>query len=202
MLTHHPAPGIQYAALYGLTVFECAPLRATLQPSACASNWKKNLEGSVCRSCSLGAIHSGESPSKALKTSRMHGCIRCNRGAGRLLAGCLCMSCYNRAREVITGHNAKGSAPRAWAKRLYCTSAIIQTPNASQFAKAAASKRPRCTLGATALPQWSYFDRSHLWLEFVCSGPEELAVMLARTLPGATIAAHDFAPPPPSALDC
>lgn len=202
MLTYHTAPGIQYATLYGLTVFECAPLRATLQPSACASNWKRNLEGSVCRSCSLGAIHSGESPSKALDTARMHGCIRCNRGAGRLLAGCLCMSCYNRAREVLTGQNAKGSAPTIWANRLHFASAIIQTPDAEQFAKAVASKRPRCTLGATALPQWSYFDRTHLWLEFVCSGPEELAAMLARTMPGATIAAHDFAPPPPSSLDC
>jgi hypothetical protein len=194
MLTNHAAPGVQYSNLYGLTVFDCVPLRATLQPSACASNWKKNLEGSVCRSCSLGAIHSGESPGELLDTSRKRTCIRCQRGAGRLLAGCLCLSCFNRAREVLTGRNAKGTAPRAWASRLHVASAIIQTQDAEQFAKVAASKRPRCTLGATALPQWSYFGNSHLWLEFVCSGPEELDAMLVRILPGATIEASDFRP--------
>lgn len=192
MQTTNPALEIQYSTLYGLTVFECAPLGATLQPSACASNWKKNLEGSVCRSCSLGAIHSGKSPGDALEASRGKRCIRCDRGADRLLAGCLCRSCYNRAREVIIGKNAKGTAPTLLANRLRPAAAIIQTPSTEQLAIAGASKRPRGTHGTIALPQWSRLDRSHLWLEFVCSGADEVAAMLARALPGATIAVFEF----------
>jgi hypothetical protein len=41
-----------------------------------------------------------------------HVCPRCLRPAPRLINGWLCVSCYNRHREVLVGRNAKGSRPQ------------------------------------------------------------------------------------------
>ncbi|MGF6608796.1 hypothetical protein OKW45_003718 [Paraburkholderia sp. WSM4175] len=60
-----------------------------------------------------------------------HSCVRCERTArtaerlvGRLRLvrdHTLCVSCYNREREVITGKNAKGARPRMWDEKLFET---------------------------------------------------------------------------------
>ena len=66
-----------------------------------------------CRGCDLGALHCGVAPSSRSK-SRMLGsliCSRCMRGASRLIRKTICVSCYNREREVIVGRNAKGTKP-------------------------------------------------------------------------------------------
>ena len=52
--------GIRYFDLFRLRSFGCPPLRATLQPEACAAQLRRNREGSVCRTCSIGAQHAGE----------------------------------------------------------------------------------------------------------------------------------------------
>ncbi|WP_431860191.1 hypothetical protein [Azospirillum sp.] len=43
-------------------------------------------------------------------------CPRCTREASRLIKGRLCVSCYNREREVERGRNAKGTTPRLGAR--------------------------------------------------------------------------------------
>ena len=65
----------------------------------------------ACRLCPVGAVHAGEvaasmSPLKGTLT-----CARCHRTASRLIGAMVCVSCYNRAREVLIGRNAKGTAP-------------------------------------------------------------------------------------------
>lgn len=38
-------------------------------------------------------------------------CGRCHRIAPRLIRGHICVSCYNREREILLGKNAKGGKP-------------------------------------------------------------------------------------------
>lgn len=98
------------------------------------------LEG--CIGCATGACHASGAvitqaqetaaviaPAKPLtyvQTSHMTVCVRCRRGGsadtesrliGRMRlvrAHTLCLSCYNREREVIHGRNAKGARPKKW----------------------------------------------------------------------------------------
>lgn len=96
--------------------FRCERQKATLSVDACKASWIRADELSdgshhSCRLCSIGAVHAGEvaasmSPLKGTMT-----CARCHRGAGRLIGSMICVSCYNRAREVGLGRNAKGTVP-------------------------------------------------------------------------------------------
>jgi hypothetical protein len=65
-------------------------------------------------------------------------CVRCRRdgcqagsrlvGRFRLVRGrTLCVSCYNREREVLHGANAKGAPPKKWSG-LFCTRAAYLLP--------------------------------------------------------------------------
>lgn len=67
----------------------------------------------TCRSCPVGAVHSGREPSLTL-VSRMLGstsCSRCHSASRRMIRGSICVSCYNREREVLIGRNSKGGRP-------------------------------------------------------------------------------------------
>jgi len=100
----------------GRVFFRCERQRATLSTVACQDSWRRADELSdgshhSCRLCPIGAVHAGEvaasmSPLKGTMT-----CARCHRAAGRLIGSMICVSCYNRAREVALGRNAKGTAP-------------------------------------------------------------------------------------------
>lgn len=66
-----------------------------------------------CRACPVGAQHAGVSVETA-SGSRFLGslyCSRCHGSARRLIRGSICVSCYNREREVLIGRNAKGGKP-------------------------------------------------------------------------------------------
>lgn len=66
-----------------------------------------------CRGCEVGAKHAGV-PTDAASASRFLGslhCSRCHGPARRLIRGSICVSCYNREREVLIGRNAKGGKP-------------------------------------------------------------------------------------------
>jgi hypothetical protein len=115
------APVITYTTYPGtdLRMFRCAKLSATISTTSCASRHLEAQRASddeldrllPCRSCGIGASHAGVS---LIHYSRLYGteiCPRCGKGTTRMIRERECVSCYNRAREVISGRNAKGNAP-------------------------------------------------------------------------------------------
>lgn len=100
----------------GKVYFACDRLRATLSTDACAGMWRKaNHEGSEqqfkCRVCPLGAVHAGETAASLSPLKGTTICGRCHRMAVRLIRAHICVSCYNREREIVIGKNAKGAVP-------------------------------------------------------------------------------------------
>lgn len=98
-------------------MFRCERLSATLQVPACAARWREANDRNAserldqCRNCSLGAKHAGAGEISLSPLRGMSICARCQQGTTRLVRRHLCVSCYNREREYLTGRNAKGSAP-------------------------------------------------------------------------------------------
>ncbi len=112
-------PSVEYVEipqLPGRPHFRCDRQSATISVDACRSMWTAgNAAGSerctACKGCSIGALHAGQ---QLANLSPLYGariCARCHRGATRLIEGHLCISCYNRQRELRVGRNAKGVAP-------------------------------------------------------------------------------------------
>jgi hypothetical protein len=101
---------VQYVTIPGAPgkYFECKPFRATLSTERCASMWKAKRE--QCLYCPIGAGHAG-APAR-MKAVGQCTCSRCHSDASRLMASGVCVSCYNREREVAVGRNGKGVPPR------------------------------------------------------------------------------------------
>ncbi len=86
----------------------------TITPATCAQMYRRGKRAepwdwlAPCRGCQLGAKHAGEVvvPEPATRE-----CLRCGRQARRLIGKRLCLSCYNREREAITGHYRRKSPP-------------------------------------------------------------------------------------------
>jgi hypothetical protein len=99
-------------------IFRCIRLRANLTEACCARNFTRAASLS-CVGCPVGKHHAeglSVDPKPDVKSrwiSQTAGtCVRCARHALRLLRGhTICVSCYNREREVLHGANAKGSRP-------------------------------------------------------------------------------------------
>lgn len=187
------SPDVEYSILYGLSVFDCKSLRATLQPSACAANWAANRNGSICVGCRLGSIHAGrtETPPPPPKQP----CIRCNRHDDRLIGRLLCRGCFNRTREVARGTNGKGQRPVLAGALLRESFAIASLPDAAG-ALASLYRRRGTTSNFSAqlkraclpgLPRLEILGRETIWFEGITSGAEELSRALERLLPGAKI---------------
>lgn len=91
--------------------FNCEKQRSTLSETSCATQYKRhqnNCSGSVCTGCPIGAMHAGEKIVYGLPEKM---CVRCGRTYQRLIHSLLCVSCYNRQRELTIGKNAKGKFP-------------------------------------------------------------------------------------------
>lgn len=114
---------IEYSSIDGVRgdYFRCERLRAKLSTTACSKLYQqamssRGLETGLrpqCRGCPIGAFHSGKVPEKS-SSSRFLGqliCSRCHEHTRRLIRKSICVSCYNREREVMIGRNAKGGAP-------------------------------------------------------------------------------------------
>ncbi|HYD68502.1 hypothetical protein [Azospirillum sp.] len=109
-----------------LNLFRCERRSCSLSVTSCAASWQaaqrkrpEPWEGLWhCRSCPVGAASAGKPMPVATVTGDALSCIcpRCQRSAARIIKGRLCVSCYNREREVIKGRNAKGTIPRLTAK--------------------------------------------------------------------------------------
>jgi hypothetical protein len=125
---------------YSASVFVCERLRATLSTAACASNFRQG-HAFACSGCPVGREHAVlfESFGEGQATkARIRGvaaqltppggtCVRCERQMPRLVRDrCLCVSCYNRERELKVGLNAKGQRPVLWRGRLHPARAEVR----------------------------------------------------------------------------
>lgn len=115
---------------YPARVFECPRHRVIMMEVSCVAAFQEAKRTgqtgrrAACLGCPIGPVHSGE---LAPKPNRVMVCVRCRRspsdcddprhvGAVRLVRGGLvCVSCYNREREVVRKRNAKGTMPVKWA---------------------------------------------------------------------------------------
>lgn len=113
-------PTVVYLELVpGMQHFSCERMHATLSVKACADNWRRgHYEGDLsrlpCKGCEIGAMHAGEAGASRSPLLGTRICGRCHRTGMRLIGKHLCVSCYNREREVRVGKNAKGSPPVKW----------------------------------------------------------------------------------------
>ncbi|WP_143098239.1 hypothetical protein [Variovorax sp. OK605] len=96
--------------------FACKALRATLSKSGCADRWRAALPGSACYGCPIGRQHqpaSAGSSAPPPQERRLTTCQRCGRSDLRIVhERGICISCYNRQRELIRGRNGKGFPPQ------------------------------------------------------------------------------------------
>jgi hypothetical protein len=100
--------------------FDCQPYRAKLSTTACSQRWRtaQQVKGDAaarfekCQACPIGAAHAGEAVTYFSPLFGKPICTRCRRGSmRRMIAGRLCISCYNRELEFGRGKNAKGNPP-------------------------------------------------------------------------------------------
>lgn len=90
--------------------FNCERLSGTMTDCSCAAQFRKHKGGSSkCSDCETGALHAGERIVHALPERF---CPRCGGTDKRLIYGNICISCYNRGRELMAGKNAKGAFPK------------------------------------------------------------------------------------------
>jgi hypothetical protein len=106
----------QVPEMPGATFFDCTRLHAGLSTSACADMWRAANERrseryTACQSCVVGAAHAGVSNASRSPIRNALVCARCARGATRLIHKHLCISCFNRERELMRGRNARGMIP-------------------------------------------------------------------------------------------
>jgi len=103
-----------------LVLFTCpAPAYCGLRltPTACAENWKRAKTAAPwdrlfpCRGCEIGAGHAREPPPGLDPGDDGRACLWCGRKGQRLTAKVLCISCYNRARELRTGSYRREAPP-------------------------------------------------------------------------------------------
>lgn len=200
------ADGVRYFEFYqGITGFECAALRATIQPHHCAANWTARRDGSRCIACPIGAIHSGKPSSTVQPTppNSRQPCCRCGqRPTYRLIGGTFCPGCYNRSREVLKGRNGKGKLPWMTAEKLREACAIIAVPDAKSALDELFSKRAVSSNTGFAsslkiehmpgLPMFCVIYPQHLWIDAIVTGLDELQRIVERLLPGAVIADSEF----------
>lgn len=102
--------------LPGKTMFHCDRRNATLQVDSCKAIWQAangKLPGNAaCRACPVGAKHAGEGEVSISKLRGTEICARCHRVGIRLIGGDICVSCWNRQRELIIGKNRRGREPK------------------------------------------------------------------------------------------
>jgi hypothetical protein len=105
-------------------IFRRIRLRADLSMACCARNFQ-SATAMTCVRCPVGQYHAGLLSVDATQDSKRGAsrwdsrpsgvCVRCGRQVLRLVRGhTICVSCYNREREVLHGANAKGARPVKW----------------------------------------------------------------------------------------
>lgn len=131
-------PAVAYFTREGFParVFECPRHRVTMMEVSCKASFEEakrtgpSGRRAGCIGCPIGALHAGETTPAAGTREQGRGglfCVRCRRspedcddprqvGKMRLVRdNLICVSCYNREREVVRQRNSKGSRPQKWA---------------------------------------------------------------------------------------
>lgn len=193
--TQYRAAGVQYRELLpGYIAFDCIPLRAALSPKSCGDRWAKAEPGSSCNGCIIGAQHAGEKPTPP-KPMRLP-CLRCGSTEQRLIGRVVCVSCFNRQRELERGANAKGCFPLNVGRRLRFGYAIVRLEGADAVLKHLYKKSTTSTAGwrsglraehLPGLPKFEQLERDALFFSTIVTGREELERTVARLTPGATV---------------
>jgi hypothetical protein len=107
----------EFPELPGRQHFRCERLSASLSTVACADRWNAagaaggNSRWIMCEGCPVGGRHAGRTNTNLSPLARRSICGRCHVGATRLIFKHLCISCYNRQREMLIGKNGKGTKP-------------------------------------------------------------------------------------------
>ena len=154
--------------MHAIELFTCERHRGDLRLTvgACAANYRraKAVEPwdtmAPCKGCPIGASHAGEPLTPPAPPPRL--CLRCGVTARRLIHNQLCMSCYNRERELLTGHYRRRSPPQG----LQIATFQIQTAESVTVPARAASLAEALLVAAKQAP-----------------GVPLLAATLAATLP-------------------
>lgn len=112
---------VEYFSIEGAPgrYLRCPSGMGTLSDKACGDSHKLSWQPESiacgrrfqCRNCLIGKLHAGELFGKESVFYRKVFCCRCERSANRLIHGSVCVSCYNRERELRIGRNARGTAP-------------------------------------------------------------------------------------------
>lgn len=188
--------GLAYEIIYGLTVFRCTALRATIQPSACAINYSEH-RCLACKNCPTGAIHAGKQappplpgnarnwalgyrPKSVLDDCIIRSCVRCCRPSPRVISRSYCPNCWNRNLDVFHGRNGKGVWPRVTASMLHRCNAIFESP---AFQLPEPSQPLRITRYGAGY-----------WLTGLIADAAELSRLLGRIAPGAVLVDAEFLP--------
>lgn len=127
------SPTVVYFELMpGFQAFRCEPLKASLSAKSCGQNHAERRSES-CVQCAIGRHHAAEQGMRVHRAKPTGVCIRCERRTTRrMLEHGICISCYNREREVLRGRNGKGVRPLL---QLYTADVLIKgQPPAHGFA--------------------------------------------------------------------
>lgn len=155
-------------------LFECPRHTGGLRllPTACASNWQRAKKAMpwdalrVCKGCEIGAFNAGEALPPLAPSDRE--CLRCGKTDQRLVRRQICISCYNRERELLTGRYRRAVPPQGLkVVQVQVLIAGQRSPLAVQVASiaeallVAARRQPGAVmLAAAALcPPWSALCR-------------------------------------------
>jgi hypothetical protein len=191
------AHGVEYFTIPGadLRMFRCADHDATVSTRGCASRHlaaqterrRSDPDApttSACARCPIGAAHAGRPIVHYSRDFASDRCPRCATGTTRMIHNRVCVSCYNREREVRAGRNGRGHAPRELASVVTIHAAYtvdgqlrpaeartVAVPHKARVRIGREKGRP----GKPGKPVYAEFDRG---------GAAELVLQTLRTVRG------------------
>ncbi|WP_162049311.1 hypothetical protein [Fluviibacter phosphoraccumulans] len=182
----------------GLMVFDCLKMNASLSADSCAKSYL-HQQAFSCMGCAVGRHHAGRAPlpvprknygayddeTTPLAALIARKCIRCERAEHRLLAGSICIPCYNRQRECVSGKNGKGKFPRIAASRLRWGFALVESDfdlNLGFY-----PGQPGRAKDAGGLPAVESMGSGNYFLSAVVSDVAELRRMVSHAAPESEI---------------
>lgn len=126
-------------------MFRCDRQSMSLTRGGCARLWNSAQADTPdqgegrwhCRACPIGAAHAGVSDPQGAADAEAAAieledlCPRCYRTGNRLIGDHLCVSCYNRAREIVRGRNCKGNPPKVVQARLRPVAVLVADAGAA-----------------------------------------------------------------------